>query len=190
MYIASFIILGILISLLVVAAWTDIKAHRIPNWLVLAGILIGLLANGLLPRGLGFNNVYVPGALGWLAALQGFALGFAVMLPLYFLRAMGAGDVKLMAMVGMFLGPVHIQGAVLFTLVAGGLIALLLAARTGVFRRLIENIRLILLGGAIKMSAGQLPMADDLPVSVGKLPYGVAIAIGTFCWLAWQRTGY
>lgn len=183
-------ILGILICLLLVAAWTDAKAHRIPNWLVLLGIVIGFLANGLLPSGLGFNNVYVPGGLGWMAALQGFGLGLVVLLPMYFLRAMGAGDVKLMGMVGMFLGPVHIQGAVLFTLVAGGLIALVLALRSGMLRRLVENIKLILLGGMVKMSAGHLPTVDDLPVSVGKLPYGVAIAAGTFSWLAWQRMGY
>lgn len=190
MNIAANSVVGLLISLLVIAAWSDIKTRRIPNWLVLSGILVGLLANGLLPGGLGFNNSFAPGGLGLLAALQGMGLGLAVLLPLYLLRAMGAGDVKLMGMIGAFLGPVHVQGAILFTLLAGGLIALMLALRSGMLKRLVQNIKYILTGGLIKMSVGQLPVMDELPLSVGKLPYGVAIAMGTLSWLVWQRLGY
>lgn len=190
MNIAANFLVCFLIGLLLIAAWSDIKTRRIPNWLVLLGILVGLLANGLLPAGLGFNNTFVPGGLGLLAALQGMGLGLAVLLPLYLLRAMGAGDVKLMGMVGAFLGPVHVQGAILFTLLAGGLVALILALRSGMLKRLIQNIKFILMGGMVKMSVGQLPVMDDLPLSVGKLPYGVAIAMGTFGWLVWQRLGY
>ena len=190
MNIAANSVVGLLIALLVIAAWSDLKARRIPNWLVLSGILAGLIANGLLPAGLGLNNTFVPGGIGWVAALQGIGLGLAALLPLYLLKAMGAGDVKLMGMVGAFLGPVHVQGAILFTLLAGGLIALMLALRFGILRRLLQNIKFILMGGMVKMSAGQLPVMDDLPLSVGKLPYGVAIAIGTFSWLVWQRLGY
>lgn len=190
MNIAANSVVGLLICLLVIAAWYDIKTRRIPNWLVLTGLLIGVLAHGLLPAGLGFNNTFVPGGLGWLAALQGTGIGLAVLLPLYLLRAMGAGDVKLMGMVGAFLGPVHVQGAILFTLLAGGLIALVLALQSGMLKRLIQNIKFILMGGMVKMSVGQLPAMDDLPLSVGKLPYGVAIAMGTCSWLAWQRLGY
>ena len=190
MNIAANSVVGLLICLLVIAARSDIKTRRIPNWLVLSGILVGLLANSLLPGGSGFNNTFVPGGLGWLAALQGMGLGIAVLLPLYLLRAMGAGDVKLMGMVGAFLGPVHVQGAILFTLLAGGLIALMLALRSGMLKRLLQNIKYILMSGMVKMSVGQSPVMDDLPLSVGKLPYGVAIAIGTLGWLVWQRLGY
>jgi prepilin peptidase CpaA len=188
--IAANSVVGLLICLLVIAAWSDIKTQRIPNWLVLSGIVIGLLANGLLPAGLGINNTFVPGGLGWLAALQGMGLGLAVLLPLYLLRAMGAGDVKLMGMAGAFLGPVHVQGAILFTLLAGGLVALMLVLWSGMLKRLLQNIKYILMGGMIKMSVGQLPVMDELPMSVGKLPYGVAIAMGTLSWLVWQRLGY
>ena len=190
MNIAANSIVGLLICLLGVAAWSDFKTRRIPNWLVLSGVLVGLLANGLLSGGLGFNNTFVPGGLGLLAALQGMGLGFAVLLPLYLLRAMGAGDVKLMGMVGAFLGPVHVQGAILFTLLGGGLIALALVLWSGMLKRLLQNIKYILMGGMVKMSVGQLPVMDDLPLSVGKLPYGVAIAMGTCSWLVWQRLGY
>ena len=92
MNIAANYVVGLLIALLVIAAWSDLKARRIPNWLVLSGILAGLIANGLLPAGLGLNNTFVPGGIGWVAALQGIGLGLAALLPLYLLKAMGAGD--------------------------------------------------------------------------------------------------
>lgn len=175
-----------LAGLLLVIAWQDIRSHRIPNKLVLTGAVLGMLLNGLLPEGLGFNSV-VPGGLGWLAALQGLGVGMAVLLPLYWLRAMGAGDVKLMAMVGAFLGPDEVLGALLATFVAGGVMALAVALRAKRIGHLLQNIKLMLLGGMVKMSAGQPPLMNDLPVSVGKLPYAVAIAVGTFGYLAWQR---
>jgi prepilin peptidase CpaA len=182
-------VLGLLACLLMIAAWYDIKSHRIPNWLVASGTLLGLGLNSFLLAGAGFNDVLAPGGIGWVSALQGMGLGLIVLLPLYLMRAMGAGDVKLMAMVGAFLGPAEIQGALLGTFLTGGVMALLLAVRTKLLARLLQNVRLILLGGLIKVSAGRAPTMDDLPVSVGKLPYGVAIALGTLGFLAWQRMG-
>lgn len=175
-----------LVGLLLVIAWQDIRSHRIPNKLVLTGVVLGIVLNGLLPEGWGFNSV-IPGGLGWLAALQGLGVGMAVLLPIYWLRAMGAGDVKLMAMVGAFLGPADVLGAVLATFVAGGVMALVVVLWSKQVGQLLQNIKLMLLGGVVKMSAGQLPLMNDLPVSVGKLPYAVAITVGTFGYLAWQR---
>lgn len=177
-----------LMGLLLVIALQDIRSHRIPNKWVLAGVVVGLALNGLLPPGLGFNRVNA-GGLGWLVALQGLALGLAVLLPLYWLRTMGAGDVKLMAMVGAFVGPIDILGVLLATFIAGGIMALVLVLRSGQFGQMLHNIKLILLGGMMKMSMGQLPLMNDLPVSVGKLPYAVAIAAGTLGFLVWQRLG-
>lgn len=175
-----------LLGLLLVIAWHDIRSHRIPNKLVLAGVVLGVALNSLLPAGWGFNSV-IPGGLGWLVALQGLGLGMAVLLPIYWLRAMGAGDVKLMAMVGAFLGPADVLGAVLATFVAGGVMALVVVVWSKQLGPLLQNIKLMLLGGVVRMSAGQLPLMNDLPVSVGKLPYAVAITVGTFGYLAWQR---
>ncbi len=172
--------------LLVMVTWQDVNHFRIPNKLVLIGIFCGLVLNGLLPQGWGFNSV-IPGGLGWLDSLQGFAVGLLVFMPLYWLRAMGAGDVKLMAMVGAFLGPNDILGAVLATFVAGGLMALILVMRSKQLGQMLQNIKLMLLGGLVKMSIGQPPLMNDLPVSVGKLPYALAITVGTFSFLAWQR---
>jgi prepilin peptidase CpaA len=92
-----------------------------------------------------------------------------------------------MAMVGTFLGPEDVLGALLVTFVAGGVMALVVVSWAKQVGHLLQNIKLMLLGSMVKMSAGRSPQMDDLPVSVGKLPYAVAIAVGTFGYLAWQR---
>lgn len=175
-----------LVVLLLMITQQDIRSHRIPNKLVLIGVILGVLLNGLLPEGWGFNSV-IPGGLGWLEALKGLGVGMAVLLPIYWLRAMGAGDVKLMAMVGAFLGPGDVLWAVLATFVAGGVMALVVVLWSKQMGQMLQNIKLMLLGGVVKVSAGQLPKMDDLPVSVGKLPYAVAITVGTFAYLVLQR---
>ena len=69
-----------------IAAVYDIRFRRIPNWLVLTGLVLGLGLNTFLFRW--------PGAR---ASLLGIGLAFLIYFPLYLLRGMGAGDVKLMA---------------------------------------------------------------------------------------------
>jgi len=182
----GFLALVPMLVLMLLAAKQDISSHRISNKLVLTGVLFGVVLNGILPEGLGFNS-QVPGALGWLAAFKGVAVGIGLFLPLYWLRAMGAGDVKLMGMVGAFLGPNDVLGAVLATLVAGGVMALLVVMWSKQLGPMWQNVKLIFYGSAVKLSTGQAPLMNDLPVSVGKLPYAVAISLGTFAYLIWQR---
>ena len=172
----SEISLGVLVILLVTASWYDVKSYRIPNWLILAGLVLGML-----------SGLWHGEWAGMLTAIKGCAVGMAVLLPLYWLRAMGAGDVKLMAVVGAFLGPVDVFSAVIATFLAGGVLAILLALWTKKLKSLLQNTRLVLLGGAVKMSARQAPVMNDFEGSAGKLPYGVAITLGTLGLLAWQR---
>jgi len=180
------VVLMVLAVLLLLATREDVRSHRIPNKLVLVGVFLGLALNGLLPAGHGFNSV-MPGGLGWLAAVKGLALGVAVLLPIYLLRAMGAGDVKLMGMVGAFLGPGDLIGAVVATFIAGGVMALVVALWSRQLINMLHNIKLMLFGGLLKINAGQLPIMNVLPVSVAKLPYAVAITVGTLGYLVWQR---
>ncbi len=179
-------VVTVLACLLLVAVWYDLKFHRIPNKLILVGILLGVLANALLPKGSGYAG-YVSGALGWADSLRGLGMGFVVLLPFYLLRAMGAGDVKLMAMVGAFLGPAGVLGAIVFTFLAGGVMAIAVVIRTKKFRRLMQNYKYMYLGSMIKISTGKAPVMDDMPESVGKLPYAVAIAVGTMGYVIWRR---
>ena len=184
------LVIGLLCALLLAAAWADVRSRRIPNRLVLAGALLGLLLNGVMPQGYGFVSA-LPGALGFWKALAGLGLGFALLLPMYMVRAMGAGDVKLMAMVGAFLGPNAIIGTVLVTFIVGGVLTMAVVLRSGTFGLLMTNLRIMLLGSLIKTTVlHEVPTVDAAPVSAGKMPYGVAIAVGTFIYIALEHGGH
>ena len=178
----------ILSALLLGAVWSDVKSQRIPNLLVFFGAGLGLLLNSVLPEGFGFVSA-LPGAVGLWKALEGLALGLVVFLPMYMLRAMGAGDVKLMAMVGAFIGPNALIGAILLTFLIGGALSMLTALRRGTLRQLFDNLKTMLLSSFFKAVLREMPTVDAAPVSAGKMPYGVAIAAGTFSYFAMAYSG-
>lgn len=173
---------GVLIALLIVAAVIDYRSFRIPNWLTMGGALFAL----------GYS-VIVPFAsqAGFLWAFGGLTLGLAMLLPLYAIRAMGAGDVKLMAMVGAFIGLGDILQAVICTFIAGGVAALGYAIYHRVLARMLTNIRAdVQLLGASAL-AGVRPQLDIASrSSVGRLPYGVSIAAGTITYLVMKQLGF
>lgn len=169
--------------LLLGAVWSDVRQRRISNCLVLAGSCMGIACNGILPEGNGFASA-LPGGLGFWGAASGFMAGLGILLPLYMLRAMGAGDVKLMAMVGAFLGPHAVVRVVLATFLVGGAMALAVVLRNGSLGRLLANLRTMLLAGFFKLMLKEVPTVDAAAVSAGKLPYAVAIAGGTVAWVA------
>jgi prepilin peptidase CpaA len=142
-----------LLLLLLGAAWSDAQSRRIPNRLVFGGALLAVALHLALPAGAGFMSL-LPGGLGLLGALEGLLIGLGVFFPLYLLRAMGAGDVKLMAMVGAFLGPAQIWGALLGVALIGGVLAIVVALMEGVLWRMLQNVRSILYGGAMQLATG------------------------------------
>lgn len=181
--------MAVLAALLIAAVRFDITDHRIPNALILAGILAGLALHVLSPAGYGFLSV-VPGGLGPLGALQGLAIGGAVMLPLYIFRVMGAGDVKLMAAVGAILGPADVVPAILGTFIAGGAVSLATAWYLGRVGQMVRNIVTMLQLAIFKLPLGRLPVVEVPMESVGRTPYGVAVAIGTLGGVIWTAAGF
>lgn len=159
---------GVLVLMVTIAAIYDIQFRRIPNWLVLTGLVISLIIH------VTFNEFY-----GFKFWGYGMLTGFALFLPLYALRAMGAGDVKLMAMVGSFLDAGSAIGVVLTTLVVGGVLSIVVALRNGVLRQAISNIHTQLTLTMFKKLSGGNAQLEQLPSSAGNLPYAVAIAMGT-----------
>lgn len=167
-----------LMALLGVAAWFDIKARRIPNWLVLTGLISSL----------GIQLLFSSGSLS--AWGLGMLVGFGLFLPLYLVHAMGAGDVKLMAMVGGFLGPAGAAGVALTTLVAGGVLAIGVALWSGALRHTVANVRILVTQTIFKTLHGGSVQLDAPPNSAGNLPYAVAIAAGTLIHLVLVRSGH
>lgn len=185
---SSVLALALLTGLLLAACWFDVRSHRIPNKLVLAGAAIGLACNALAAPGLGFLNAAHPGGIGPACALAGLLTGFGVFLPLYLLRGMGAGDVKLMAMVGAFSGPLAAVDAALITLAVGGLLAAGVAAWNRSLRRAAGNLWLMVTGAvASGLGGAQLTGPGQ---SAGKMPYAVAITAGTLVYAGLAHAGH
>ena len=172
----------VLFVLLCTAAVSDWRFFRIPNWLTLGGALFAFVYGTLAAR------TPVAGATD---ALGGLGTGFVIMLPLYAMGVMGAGDVKLMAMVGAFLGPYHALLAVLFTFMAGGMAALVFAIHRRRLLHMLANVKAAAEGMAVSGIAGMRP-TGTIPAaqSIGKLPYGICIGAGTVVQVLAHQLGY
>lgn len=173
---------SLLTGLLGLALYHDLSMRRIPNWLVLAGLLSGIGWSLLAASAVGAPPPNGSEA-GLAKSLLGAVTGLAVMLPLYFLHAMGAGDAKLMGAIGSFLGPMQVLGAVLLIFVAGGLLSLIAALGTGTLPRVLQNLRLM---GWVALSGRASGTSLRDVHTTQRLPYALAIAIGTALqlWLA------
>jgi prepilin peptidase CpaA len=155
-------------GLVCTAAWWDFTTHRIPNWLTVTGLVAALLLRALL--GLG----------ALVHGLEGAGLALAVSLVLYALKAIGAGDVKLLAAVGAFLGSGDVVGAMALMAVLGGAFALGSMIRRGLLPLLIFNTVDLVKSWRSWGQAGQFRTLES-PGAL-TIPYGVPIALGTLIW--------
>lgn len=169
------ILLGILV---LVAAVYDIRYRRIPNWLVLTGIIAGLV----------WNACDLPVWPGLKRSAAGLGTGFALYFPLYLLRARGAGDVKLLAAAGAIAGAGNCVWIFALTAVLGGLIALILLLFVGRLRKTLFNIGWIL----NDLMHFRAPYRSSQELDVGsekglRLPHAAMIAIGSTAFVMMAR---
>lgn len=155
---------------------SDLRFRRIPNLLIWRGIVVALFIH------LGAIHTQTPALAGaqWWSGLAGLAVGLLAFLPLYLLGACGAGDVKLMAMVGAFVGPDTAVHAALWTLIAGGGLSLAFMLCKGTTAQTISNVRFIVTDLTVRARTGGNPRIEPLAMTAGRLPYAVAIVTGTF----------
>jgi prepilin peptidase CpaA len=171
----SYPIITALLLLVAAAAFTDVRKRRIPNALTLAGIVTGLVLHSALG-----------GWSGLRFSAAGMAAGFGLYLLLYATRAMGAGDVKLMAAVGALTGANTWLMIFLATSLVGGVAALVLTAYKHRLQTTLWNVAFIiselmqLRAPFIKRSA--LDVKDPNALT---LPHAVSIALGTVICLLW-----
>ncbi len=165
-----------LILLLVAATVFDFRWQRIPNWLIQVGVLFGLACNIAIPP-------YPQAGLLW--PFEGMGLGFIAFLPLYLVGAMGAGDVKLMSMVGAFVGPDDMVGVLLFTMIAVGLLFIVHVLLHGTGGRILLDLRALFKRGLPENRGRMRPAAS----ATKQLPYALAISAGTIAYLMARQSG-
>lgn len=126
----------ILLALLIVcAAYFDIRYHRLPNWLTVSGMVVGI-----------GHAFILKGLAGLLFSLAGLAAGFAAMLILHLFKAVEAGDVKLFAALGALTGIEFSLYSVMHSIVFASLYAvIILAVRKLLWTKLLETFRAFLL---------------------------------------------
>ena len=146
-----------------IAAWTDLRSRRIPNWLTVPAAAVGVAA-----------NVVLGGWEGLKTSLLGVGLGLALLLPFVLLRSLGAGDWKLAGALGAFTGPARLLDLLLGSVLVAGVMAIGLVIYKGRVRQTVRNIGHIL----ISLITFRLPgtrVSLDNPDAL-KIPYGVALA--------------
>jgi prepilin peptidase CpaA len=108
----------------------DLRDGRIPNLLTFGAIIVAFVVHGFLPQGNGLAHVGL-----------GMLVGLAMFFPFFALGGMGAGDVKLMAAIGAWLGPMLAVLTALYGAVAGGVLAIGIALSRGYLKTAFSNLR-------------------------------------------------
>lgn len=152
----------------------DLRTRRIPNELTFGAAAIAM----------GYG-LFIGGPWGLLMAVAGCVAGAALFFPLFALGGMGAGDVKLLAALGAWLGPVDAVWLAIFASIAGGVVAVFVALYHGYLRQAGLNIWLMLMHWR---AAGLQPVAGLTlrDATAPRLAYAVPIAVGVVITL-WRR---
>ncbi len=162
------------VAIVVLAAAFNLGSRRVPNSLTLGAAVAAV-----------FIQALVSGWSGVLTAASGWVVGLVLFMPLYVLGGMGAGDVKLLAAIGAWLGPIGAAWTGLYGAVAGGAMALVVALARGYAGTALKNLGTIL---RIWSTVGVQPvegltLADKTSV---RLPYALPLAAGAFVTL-WMQ---
>lgn len=160
-------------AVVVTAAVYDVRFRRIPNWLTVSGFVAGFALNVVL---FGLEGFVVSGA--------GALLAMMLYLVLYMLRAIGAGDVKLMAAVGAIVGATAWIGICLASAIAGGILAVGLLVKRGRLFETLFNVQLIVAELAHFRAPHRSYSAIDVRNTQAlRMPHGISIAVGTVLYL-------
>ncbi|MEW6696140.1 MAG: A24 family peptidase [Bacillota bacterium] len=155
----------VIITVILISLYTDIKYRKIYNVVLLPAFFLALLF-----------SVSVQGFDGLVFSLKGSLLGLALLLVPFMLGGMGAGDVKLLAVIGAWQGAQFVWFCFLCTALIGGIIAGVQLTRSGRLYSTLKMIIFAFIPGMPKVNTfGTLATAK----AGEAFPYGVAIAAGT-----------
>jgi prepilin peptidase CpaA len=163
-------------AVLVEAAVIDGRQLRVPNWLTFHFVLGGLVF-----------AAWSAGREGLLWSLGGAGVGLVSLLPLYAIGGMGAGDVKLMAGIGAWMGPLLTFYAFVASAMVGGVMALAMIIYSGDYIRHWVTFQLI--GNEILTIRDPSQLSDRAAKrkpNMTLLPYGIPIAVGSIAFFLWS----
>ena len=169
-------IIGLTVLLAVIAGVMDWRSRRIPNWLTVPGLAVGIAANTLLS-----------GWHGARSSLLGALLGLGLLLPFVLVRSLGAGDWKLIGALGAFLGPGNLLNVLLIAVLAAGIMALILIIWKGRMWQTLRNMAHIL-GSFFSLHLPGPEMTLDSKDAL-KIPFGVAVTVAVIVFSARQIWG-
>jgi prepilin peptidase CpaA len=150
-----------------IACCIDVRQQRIPNWLTLGAAIAALV-----------YRTFVEGAIGFTDAGAGWVVGAAMFFLPFALGGLGAGDVKLLAALGAWFGLADAIWLGLYTGIAGGVVALVVALLRGYLRQALANVGLLLMHWRVS-GIRALPELTIHNARAPKLAYGVSIFAGT-----------
>jgi prepilin peptidase CpaA len=160
------------------AGWIDWRTRRIPNWLTVPGLCVGIAANAA------FGGWH-----GTARALEGAGLALVLLFPFVLLRALGAGDWKLMGAIGALLGPKPLLSILIIAELVAGAMGATQVIRAHRVTGTLKNIWILVQGFLTFGLRAHPEISLDNP-GLLKLPFGVAVAIASvICYLA-SRFGY
>ena len=165
------------LALAVTAAVFDVRQHRIPNWLTYPAIAMGMLLRWLF--------------FGWQglgSALAGCVVAGGIVFVFYLVRAMGAGDVKLLAAIGSLVGVYDAIVVLIATAIAAGCWLSSMCFAVDRFGTTLRNVGSVLMFHVWSGLRAHPELNLDNPSAL-RMPYGLAIATGTlYAFLAiWWR---
>ena len=142
----------------------DWRYRRIPNWLTLPGLLAGIAV-----------NTWGSGWPGAKSSLLGAGLGLLLLLPFVLIRALGAGDWKLVGALGSFLGPTALLAVLIGSMFVAGIMAIGLIIYKGRVRESARNMA-HMIAAFLTLHLPGREVSLDNPESA-KIPFGVAVAV-------------
>lgn len=155
------------LMVLTMATYTDLRNRRIPNWLVFPFLLAGLGVSG-----------WLHGREGIGQSIDGLLLGALIYGVLFLMGGMGAGDVKLCAAIGAWIGPEQLFIAMVVAGITGGIMAVCWALFGGFLDELLSGTGNLAFGWSGRGMRSDPALTLSNP-KARRMPYAPAIAIGT-----------